>query len=405
MSPATRKETVKLERILHEMALFPSEWTKLWTKFESEVRHDVEGFLRVVEYKAKKRDLATRFLHFGLTSSDVVDTTLSTLVAQSTKHLASKVLHLNCALVERSVEDAKVARVSRTHGQPAEVSTWRQFWYRAALQIESVELKPVYLYKVSGPTGEKKLDEELRKVRINFKDKWGDFLKEDVKEVEDATQVIPRHHFLGLLSQLEALSFACERIARDLRLYAFSSEFNEGFAAKQVGSSAMPHKKNPIALEKICGLGRLVRSQIQSLRSLAMELWLERDISNSSIERIAWPDIFNLLCHMTDSLSKVVEKGVIDQEFAQTQLKAGEIFAHEILNRLLLKGEFVHRSDAHAFVQSLCSEARVTGFPIQVIADRRTTSSNIREVVSSTIRRNTVESGVLNGKGGLSNRV
>jgi adenylosuccinate lyase len=397
---------LKLRDVIDQMANNPKVWMPEWKEQEEKVRHDLEAFLRVIETRARKKKIPTRYLHFGLTSSDVIDTTTSSQIAESTIHVETKVKLLAHALRNRAQTERRTPRVSRTHGQPAELSTFGVFWARAASQMD-INMAPFKgrIVKVSGPTGEHRMcDLGLKESREKFLQNWARSTSGYAATVDDSTQIIPRHHYLGLLSALEAVSFGVERIARDLRLYSFSGEFSEGFGKKQVGSSAMPHKKNPIGLEKVSGLGRLVRAEIQVLRSLAMELWLERDISNSSVERLAWPDVFGLLSHMLDTMTKVVKEGIVNLEFVQNQTKVGEIFAHEVLNRLLAAGQFRHRSEAHEYVQSLCQEARTSGFSIQVVAQRRGSSAEVSRVISSAFSPNTVESEVRNGKAGYPNR-
>jgi hypothetical protein len=115
--------------------------------------------------------------------------------------------------------------------------------------------------------------------------------------------------------------------------------------------------------------------------------------------------VFGLLSHMVISLTKVVKDGIVSSEFAQNQAKVGEIHAHEVLSRLLASGRFVHRSEAHEYVQSICQEARESGLSIQVVAQRRGTSPEVHDVISSVFRPNIVKSEVAHGKVSRPNRL
>lgn len=271
---------------------------------ERATKHDVESFVQVMadEYG----DAGRRWFHFGLTSSDVVDTGLGMAIRDGGSIVAFKARTVSATLDALGDRWRTWPAVARTHGQPAALTTvghramvWRSMVARALgfLQRSTNEAS---VGQASGPVGTwsravtpQVEAEAMRLLRLG--------------PIPYATQVVPRDLHATFLFALARVTSACAKVALDLRLLTMTGEVTVPFQDGQVGSSSMPHKRNPIDCEKIAGLDRLVRGYMNAeLESTA--LWLERDISNSSVERVAIPDALHATCHALDTLAQVLEQ-------------------------------------------------------------------------------------------------
>lgn len=320
-----------------------------YMKREEETGHDVIAY--VTEVGSAMGDFG-RWLHQGLTSSDVLDTALSLRVKQSLELLDKPLASLRLNLARQAFLHAKTPMMGRTHGIHAEPLSFGQVlaghfeeFQRAHLDLLNAR-KLTCTGKLSGAVGQySQLTPEyesfvLKKLGLN---------SEPV-----ATQVIPRDRILGVAHACEALANAIDRFATNMRHWARTElqEVLEPFGQKQKGSSAMPHKKNPILAENLCGLARTVRGYVQMLTQNT-SLWHERDISHSSVERLALPDLFVTLDFMTARCATLIEKMVVQPQVMQRNLdRLGGLWASQsVLTHLTNAG--MNRTEAYELVQKI----------------------------------------------------
>lgn len=320
------------------------------SEIEKETKHDVIAF---VSNLAENVGEHGRFIHFGMTSSDVLDTALSLQVREAGAILDRSLDFLERVLKGIVRKHADTLCAGRTHGMFAEPTTFglkmsgflaeflrnRERIAKALSQMEIIKMSgAVGTYSGQGPEVE---------------DRVGKILK--LKKETVATQVIPRDRHSELLLSLALLGAGLERLAIELR-HLQRSEVNEvieGFTKGQKGSSAMPHKKNPISAENLTGIARLLRSYaFASLENVA--LWHERDISHSSVERVVFPDAFILADYAVHRMAVLVEGLCVDKKRMQENVDAsqGQLFSSQVLLSLVEKG--MDRELAYYHVQRLC---------------------------------------------------
>ena len=293
-----------------------------------------------------------KYIHFGLTSSDVVDTSLSLQITQAAELVWQDLQDFQKTLKKLIKEHATTLCLGRTHGMAAEPTTFGYKlagFYSELIRCEERLLEAVEanrICKLSGAVGTfSSLPAELeKKVATEL----------GLKTEPFATQVIPRDRHAQIMSSLALILAALERIAVELRHLQRTevSEVQEGFTRGQKGSSAMPHKKNPISSENITGLARLLRGyMISSFENIA--LWHERDISHSSVERVIFPDAFILTDYALVRLRGVLENLVVNQKRMIENLEAtqGLVYSSHLLLRLVEKG--LTREQAYYHVQRL----------------------------------------------------
>jgi adenylosuccinate lyase len=269
---------------------------------EADTRHDVAAFL-VCARQFCPSDAAP-WLHYGLTSSDLVDTAQAVRL----KKVDTYVVSLACALVELLDTGVKTHRqtpmLGRTHGQPAEPTTlglrFHQWSGGILRAVGRWSIASPAIGKLSGPVGTYNHNppdlERLVASRLGIGVLPG-----------DCTQVVPRDLLADWASAAAALVAACGKIALDFRLMAARGEVLEQFTPLQVGSSSMPHKRNPITAEKICGLVRLAQGYAAMLQPV--DLWEDRDLSHSCVERVAVPDLLHTVCHALAATTVLVSNG------------------------------------------------------------------------------------------------
>ncbi|MBX9766616.1 MAG: adenylosuccinate lyase, partial [Bdellovibrionales bacterium] len=316
-------------------------------KIEATTRHDVIAF---VTFAAAKIGESGRYLHFGLTSSDVLDTALSLQLRKSALMLnvGFKKLETTLAVMVEKYSDTLCA--GRTHGMHAEITS---FGYKMASSLEEFQraharvkqaFREAQVVKLSGPVGTYSTQAEMLEIGVA---KELGLSREPV-----ATQVIPRDRLAAVGAALGIWAGAVERMAVELRHLQRTevSEVEEGFAAGQKGSSAMPHKKNPISAENLTGLCRLIRSQVVPLME-NIALWHERDISHSSVERVILPDLFILTDYATHRLNSLLSGLVIkeSQMLKNIELSQGRLMSSQILLALIETG--LSREKAYELVQ------------------------------------------------------
>jgi len=325
--------------------------------FEAVTRHDVIAFTTAV---AEQIGPVSRYIHFGLTSSDVVDTSLSILIQEAGEILLKDIGILLKTLKAQAKRYEKVATIGRSHGIFAEPTSfglkflgWYAEWKRNETRLRAA-LKNLAVGKLSGAVG----------VNAHWKPAFEEKVLKSLKlaREEVSTQVIPRDRHAELMSVLAICGSSMERIAIELRHLQRSevAEVLENFKKGQKGSSAMPHKRNPISSENLTGAARLLRSYAQAaLENVA--LWHERDISHSSVERLIFPDAMILLDYALNRLNGLVGEVVVRTENVQANLeKAGDaVFSGHFLLDLVREG--VTREDAYAWVQNCALQSFETG--------------------------------------------
>jgi adenylosuccinate lyase len=316
-------------------------------KREEVTNHDLASFVDILQEKVGE---GSNWIHYGLTSSDVVDTANSLLILQSIGIVEESINNLLSILQERAFQEKDTVIIGRTHGVYAEETflgnifgNWHLEIQRSLKRIESSK-NNIAIGKLSGPVGNHSVvTEEMEKLTLE---------KLDLAPETFANQIVSRDRYAEVISSLGILASTYERIATNIRSYQRSeiSEMFEAFKDGQKGSSAMPHKKNPIGSERISGLARIVRSYVNtSLEN--MVLWNERDISNSSVERIILPDAFHLISFMTSELNSIISNLIINYEQINKNLTdaKNKSKSQKLLSHLVTEG--VDRDTAYRKLQ------------------------------------------------------
>jgi len=316
-------------------------------EIERETHHDILAFTQAL---AENVGPEGKYIHKGLTSSDVKDTALGYLMMKSCDILLTGLKRLDAALEVKAKEYRKTPIMGRTHGVHAEPTTfglkcllWLAEVRRDIRRMEQAK-ETVAVGKISGAVGT--YSNISPKVEQYVCEKMG------IKPAEISTQVIQRDRHAEYFTTLAIVAATLEKIALEIRHLQRTEvrEAEEFFHAGQKGSSAMPHKRNPITCERICGLARLVRSNAQAaLENVA--LWHERDISHSSVERVILPDSSIAVDYMLHLTAGLVEKLLVypEQMMKNIELTGGLFFSQRILVTLVGKGAV--REQAYRWVQ------------------------------------------------------
>ena len=330
---------------------------------EAVTGHDVIAFLTAWADNTTPRSAAA-WVHYGMTSSDLLDTALAVQLTEASDLLLAKASRLVAALREHALAHAGTLRVGRTHGIHAEPDIWGHRVADFAFAVARCRDRlgrardAVAVGKLSGPVGTySNIDPAIEATVM---------AELGLRPADVATQVVFRDGISEWVSVLALLATACEAIALEVRHGQRTevAELAEPFSAGQKGSSAMPHKKNPIRSERICGLARMVRGYVTPVME-GMALWHERDISHSSVERVALPDAAiatDYLLHLTSGL---VEGLVVDEArmAANLQSTGGLIYTSSVLLELVAAG--MSREDAYALVQAAAMVTWETGTPLR----------------------------------------
>lgn len=316
-------------------------------EIEKEVKHDVIAFLtNVGEHVGPD----ARFIHLGMTSSDVLDTTLSVQMKQSAESLLHGLEELKRIVAVRAKEYKHVVMVGRTHGIHAEPVTFGlklALWYAETVRnIERLKAakERISVGKISGAVGTyAHIDPSVEQYVC---DELG------LKSAPISTQVLQRDRHAEFLNTLALCGCSLEKFTTEIRHLQKTEvlEVEEYFSKGQKGSSAMPHKRNPITCERISGLSRVLRGNaLAAMENVA--LWHERDITHSSVERIIVPDSCILLDFMIAEMVKVIENFVVYKENMERNLRQthGLVFSQGVLLALINKG--MSREDAYRIVQ------------------------------------------------------
>ena len=317
-------------------------------EIEEETKHDVIAFLtNVAEYVGPE----SRHIHYGMTSSDILDTTLSYQMKAAGEILLENLNNFKAALRKRAREHKNTVCVGRSHGIHAEPTTYGlkfALWYEEAKRnIKRLEsaIETISVGQISGAVGT--FDHLSPKVEEYVCEKMG------LKPASVSTQVIQRDRHAEFLSTLAIIGASLEKIAVEIRHLQRTEvlEAEEFFSKGQKGSSAMPHKRNPIVSERVTGLARLLRANaMAALENVA--LWHERDISHSSVERVIVPDSCITLNYMFSLMTKLIENLLVYPEnaIANLNITRGLVFSQKVLLKLVEKG--ATREDSYKMVQT-----------------------------------------------------
>ena len=316
-------------------------------EIEASIHHDVAAFVDAV---AGELGDSGRWFHYGLTSSDVVDTGLALQIRDAGELLMTGLERAFSAVVSRAEEHRETLQIGRTHGIHAEPTTfglklagWAFELDRDRVRLEK-GLEGMRVGKLSGAVGTyAATDPEVERIACE---------RLGLEPAPSSTQILQRDRHAELLSALAVTAASLEKFALEIRHLARTevAEVQEPFGRGQKGSSAMPHKQNPVVAERICGLARVVRaSATVALENVA--LWHERDISHSSAERVVIPDAFLALDYMLDRFAWLVEGLVVRTERMRRNLESshGLFFSQRLLLALVDSG--LSRDEAYRLVQ------------------------------------------------------
>ena len=315
---------------------------------EKITNHDVASFVDILQNKIQKN---SEWVHYGLTSSDIVDTSNSLLIIESLDFLLIQIDELIKTLKNLAIKEKDTKIIGRTHGVFAEITFLGNIFSNWLLEINRnkqriVKAKEnISVGKFSGAVGNYSiLNQEIEERALSS-------LK--LKPELFASQIVSRDRYAEVIIAIGMLGSCFDRISQNLRGYQRSEvgEIFESFSKEQKGSSAMPHKKNPITSERVSGISRILRGYvITSLENIS--LWHERDISNSSVERIIFPDGFNLISFATIEMEKLFSNIQINHEKINSNIDLAKvsILTQACLSHLITKG--VDRDEAYRFIQS-----------------------------------------------------
>lgn len=318
-------------------------------EIERTTNHDVIAFCSSITEQFAPED--SRFFHYGLTSSDVIDTATALILRDSIQVLKRDLAALAEALLGKAKETSDLLCIGRSHGIHAEAMIFGQKFLSFLAELKRRQMDWDHCLgelsgQLSGAVGNYTIlspeHEEKTLARLGLK----------VETV--SSQVIPRDHHALLISVGALTGTLLERMAVEFRLLQHSDvdEVREGFSKGQKGSSTMPHKKNPISSENITGMARVLRSHTTPAFENCV-LWHERDISHSSVERMIFPDHFGILAYALRRMTSVVSNLVIDRDKIEAKVTRNEkIFSSYILHRLIELNPESPRETIYECVQS-----------------------------------------------------
>lgn len=316
---------------------------------EREVKHDVIAFLTAVNESVGAEN--AKYIHMGLTSSDVIDTAFALQISDSAKYVNTELDNLIDTIKKLAFKHKNTVCMGRSHGVHAEVMTFGfklLNWLDALIRAKesfNYALKEIEVGQISGPVGTySNVPPEIEEITC---------AELGLKPAKISTQIISRDRHAKFFSQLALIASLIEQFATEIRHLQKTEvrEVEEGFAVGQKGSSAMPHKKNPVLCENLCGLSRVIRSNMIAAFE-DINLWHERDISHSSTERIIFPDSLILADFMLHRFTGVMKNLVIheDNMLKDTKLYGGVIFSQKIMLKLVEEKGYT-REEAYKLVQ------------------------------------------------------
>jgi len=327
-------------------------------EIEREVRHDVIAFTTAVaeRMKAAGVESAARWLHYGLTSNDVVDTAQALQIRDASKLIAAELEQLSGILQARAFEHRKTIQIGRTHGMHAEPIT---FGLKLALWWDEMErhrrrfalaAEEMRVGKLSGAVG------TLAHIGPEAEERICERL--GLRAAPIASQVLSRDLHAHYIATIAGIASSLDKIALEIRHLQRTEvrEAEEPFAAGQKGSSAMPHKRNPVTCEQICGLARVVRANAQAAFE-NVALWHERDISHSSVERVILPDSTILIDYLLAKTSWLISglRVNVERMRRNLELTRGLVFSGQLLLDLAAAG--IQREEAYKLVQAHAMKA------------------------------------------------
>lgn len=355
-------------------------------EIEAEVRHDVIAFLTCVNESLG--DLA-KYMHVGMTSSDVIDTAFALQIQDSGKIILKDLDETINSMKELAKKHKNTVCIGRSHGVHAEIMT---FGVKVCSWIDILErqrdnfkhaLEEIRVGQISGPVG----------TYSNISPKIEEITCKNLglKPARISTQVIARDYHAYFMQSLALIASVIEQFATEIRHLQRTEvlEVEEGFGKNQKGSSAMPHKKNPVLSENLCGLARVVRANsIAAMENIP--LWHERDISHSSAERIIFPDSLTLVDFMLSRFNGIVQNLVVHEKnmLKNTDRFGGIVFSQKVLLELVEKG--LTREEAYRIVQRNALDAFENDgdFKANLMKDKdvtdRLTSDEIEKIFNSS---------------------
>ena len=326
-------------------------------QIERRTNHDVIAFLEAVREKVKREG---RWLHFGMTSYDLVDTAFVLIIMRASDIILRDIKRLDAQLLRLKKKYSDTPQMGRTHGvfaQPItfgyKVASWHEEVARNCIRIRDA-VRGIAFGKLSGAVGTYTILPPLIEKKV--------MRKLGLKPEPVSTQVLPRDRFAALASAYTLYACGLDRIATEIRNLSRSEigEVSEPFTRGQKGSSAMPHKKNPITCERVCGLAKVIRGYMVSVYE-NINLWHERDLTNSSAERVVFPDMLYLTHYMTLKMRWVLENLQVFPERMRENIEQsrGVYASQRLMNALIEKG--MERTHAYTLVQRLSFSAARTG--------------------------------------------
>jgi adenylosuccinate lyase len=353
-------------------------------EIEKKTKHDVVAF---VTNLAENVGSSGKYLHLGLTSSDVIDTASAALMKEACSCLILDLNRLTKALAKKARQYKNTVCVGRTHGMHAEPTTFglklALFYDEAKRNLDRLECakETISYAKISGSVGTyANLSPAVEKYVAK---------KMGLKPARISNQIIQRDRHAYLLTTLAIIAGSLEKIALEIRGLQRTEvgEVEEFFSKGQTGSSSMPHKRNPVRSERICGLARLVRSfALCALENIA--LWHERDISHSSNERVIISDATTIVDFMLKETSALIETLVVypQKMKANLDMSLGLIFSQKLLSKLIKKG--LSREKAYSLIQqaALSSSKRDTSFKEEITKVKKITTLLKKEEIDECFK-------------------
>ena len=353
-----QKVEITVTEVLSDMGLVPKEAVKVINEkaafsvdrineIEATTHHDVIAFLTNL---AENIGPESRFIHMGMTSSDLLDTSLALLCQEAGEIILEKMKTFHQVLRKKAIEHRETFQIGRSHGVHAEPITfglklamWSEEMGRNVVRWERA-VESIATGKISGAVGTyQHLDPEVETEACK---------RLGIKAATVSSQVVQRDHHAEYLTTLAIIGASMEKFAIEIRHLQRTEvlEAEEFFAKGQKGSSAMPHKRNPIITERMTGFARLLRANAHAaLENIA--LWHERDISHSSVERVIIPDSTNIMDYMLNKMIVLMENLLVypDNMLKNLNKTGGLIFSQEVLLALIKKG--ITREESYALVQ------------------------------------------------------
>lgn len=329
-----------------EKSLSPYLSLKKIKEYEKTTKHEVVAFLKAYSEMFQNTE-HSKLIHYGLTSSDLIDTADSLRTKDSLIYLEGLIDELVKSLNNLAIKNLSVYAAGRTHGKHAEKINWTLRVHHLVYELSEIKLhlniaKRACYGKLAGPVG--------NSAYVNLEATTRTLKDLNLARAPFTTQVIPRIHNVQIFYLGALLGAAYERFCTMIRLSCIDeiNEIQEGFTQGQAGSSAMPHKNNPILSENITGLSRMLKAQMgPALENV--NLWWERDISHSSVERVMLPQLFHLTTKATSNMIKLVNTLNLNKEAIANNLSNAEVSSHE---KLLKETQLTSRFEAYAKVQT-----------------------------------------------------